>query len=223
MGRVDCRVVVERAPKSLPLIRVDKNVEHCGEELLNPVLELGAERIRDAVLWIDWPAVEREGAEHEIAVKGEGCMLVPRVQVARAGDVLVVGSGDDITHNPHGWLEDETTVFNLTVLDSSYSFRRKLASAGRYRIDCDTHKWMRAHVHLFDHPYFAQTDGEGRAAFELPAGRQTLHVWHEVLGAQEVQVDVPAGGTVEVTVTYGLADRRDPARISGNEAPWMLE
>jgi hypothetical protein len=216
-------VVVDRAPRSLPLIRVDKNVEHCGEEMQNPLLEVGSERIRDAVLWIDWPAVARAGPERELSLKTAGCQLVPRVQVARAGDVLVVGSGDDFTHNPHGWLEDQTTVFNLTLLDSSFSFRRRLGSAGRYRIDCDTHKWMRAHLHLFDHPYFAQTDGEGRAELELPAGRRTLQVWHEVLGTRELEVEVPAGGTVQVTVEYGLADRREPARISPNEGPWALE
>lgn len=219
-GRLQVEVLVDPPAARLPIIRVDKNEEHCGKELQNPLLAVGDREVRDAVLWIDSPAIERDGPAQQVPLHSKGCLFDPRISVGRAGDLVVVGSADDITHNPHGWLDDETTVFNLTVLNSSVSFRRRLERAGRYRIDCDTHKWMRAYLFLFDHPFFAKTDEAGKAAFEVPLGRHALHVWHETLGEQVLEIDVRADQALEVQARFTLADRRERSRISPNEAPW---
>jgi hypothetical protein len=45
------------------------------------------------------------------------------------------------------------------------------------------HDWMRGYVRVFDHPYFAVTDANGR--FEIkdaPAGNWRLVVWQESVG-----------------------------------------
>lgn len=220
LGRVRCEVRVSRAPHDQPLLVIDKNVEHCGPQLRNPVMRAGRVELADVVLSIDWPRAVPSESQGTLHLRNEGCLMVPRVQVGRAGDLLVLGSVDDITHNPHGWLEGETTVFNLTMLNSSFTFQRKLSRAGLYRIDCDTHKWMRGYIHLFDHPYAAVTGADGVAEFALPAGPRVLRAWHEVLGTLELPVDVREGETTTVEVTFALADRRDPKLISPNEQPW---
>ncbi|HEY1065001.1 MAG TPA: hypothetical protein VGE52_02790 [Pirellulales bacterium] len=51
------------------------------------------------------------------------------------------------------------------------------------RLGCVPHPWERAWIRVFDHPYFALTDAEGR--FEIknaPAGKCRVVVWHESAG-----------------------------------------
>ena len=45
---------------------------------------------------------------------------------------------------------------------------------------CDIHPWMKGYVRVFDHPYFAVTDEDGK--FEIknaPAGKWRIVYWHE--------------------------------------------
>ena len=183
-------------------------------------MEPGRLEVEGAVASIEWASTIHNDTPRSIQLTSEGCLLRPRVQIGRTGDLLVLGSTEEITHNPHGWLEDKTTVFNFTVLGPSYSFKRRLEKPGRYRVDCDTHKWMRAYVQVFDHPFAGLTDENGVTEFPAPAGTRTLRVWHEILGVQELEVEVVEGRTSEVTVTFELADHRDPRWVSPNEKPW---
>jgi hypothetical protein len=50
-------------------------------------------------------------------------------------------------------------------------------------VGCDIHKWMTGYIRVFDHPYFAVTDANGR--FEIknaPAGNWRLIAWQEGVG-----------------------------------------
>jgi hypothetical protein len=50
-------------------------------------------------------------------------------------------------------------------------------------LTCNIHPWMNGWVRVFDHPYFAVTDADGK--FEIPqapVGNYLLFVWHESAG-----------------------------------------
>ena len=71
------------------------------------------------------------------------------------------------------------------------------------RIECNLHSWMKGHVGIFSHPYFAVTDKDGN--FEIkdaPAGNFRLMVWHDSgygpAGRDGSPIAVKAGGTTEV-------------------------
>jgi hypothetical protein len=59
-------------------------------------------------------------------------------------------------------------------------------------------------VRVFDHPYFAVTDADGK--FEIkdaPAGKYNVVMWQEGVGwvnggKAGKTIEIPAGGTVEV-------------------------
>ena len=52
---------------------------------------------------------------------------------------------------------------------------------------------------VLPHSYFGVTDQGGAAKIEnVPAGKQTIEVWHPVLGAQKKEVEVKAGQAVKV-------------------------
>lgn len=218
-----CRVELAVDPPSPPRIRIDKDVEHCGATLEDPVLLVRGRAVENAVAWIeladDLPRPPHDPGEVEL--KTSGCQLRPRIQAARVGDRLRVGSEDEFTHNPHAWLEGRT-VFNLTLLGPAHSFRRRLERNGVIRVDCDTHSWMRAYIHVFDHPYFGVTGPDGRARIPTPPpGRHRLHVWHEVLGTQVRTIEVASGTpSLGAVFEFELADQRAPELRPATLEPW---
>ena len=71
------------------------------------------------------------------------------------------------------------------------------------RITCDSHTWMTAYVGIFDNPYFSVSGTDGSFTISnVPAGKQTVKAWHEVMGTQTQMVDVQAGKTTTVDFTF---------------------
>src|SRR5207302_5822152 len=76
-------------------------------------------------------------------------------------------------------------------------------------VRCDVHSWMTGYVGVLSHPYFAVTDATGAFTIaNVPAGKQTVQVWHEQYGALTQTVDVKAGAPTTVEFAY-----------TGNEKP----
>ena len=47
-------------------------------------------------------------------------------------------------------------------------------------IKCDVHPWMKSYVSVFDHPYFAITNDEGRYKIDdIPPGTYEVMAWQE--------------------------------------------
>ena len=56
---------------------------------------------------------------------------------------------------------------------------------------CDVHPWMFAWVSVFDGPYYAITDKEGKFVIKnVPPGKYTLEANHRKLGVQTSDVEV---------------------------------
>jgi hypothetical protein len=76
-------------------------------------------------------------------------------------------------------------------------------------VKCNVHPWMSGYIGIAGNPYYALSDESGKFTIKnVPAGKQTIEVWHEVYGPLTQTVDVKAGGTVTVDFTY-----------TGNEHP----
>jgi hypothetical protein len=76
----------------------------------------------------------------------------------------------------------------------------------RFKIKCDVHPWMVAHVNVFEHPYFAVTGPDGAFALPgpLPDGNYTLTAWHETLGELRTEVQVNGGKANPVEFRFDL-------------------
>jgi polysaccharide lyase family 4-like protein len=65
------------------------------------------------------------------------------------------------------------------------------------KVVCDTHVWMLAHIHVFEHPFFGVTDERGAFSIsDIPAGTYTLTAWHEDAGIKSQEITVPESGQV---------------------------
>jgi plastocyanin len=137
-----------------------------------------------------------------VVLNQKDCMYAPRVLGARIGQTLQVTNEDPTDHNVHS-LSKAGNDFNRTQLVNGKPFDVAMKATELLRITCDNHTWMTAYVGIFDHPYFSVsgTDGSFTIA-NVPAGKQTVKAWHEVMGTQTQMVDVQAGKSTTVDFTF---------------------
>jgi hypothetical protein len=112
------------------------------------------------------------------------CMFTPRVALARAGDTIVVKNTAAINHN-FFWTSAENGDFNVNIVpNGKHVFPKPLvAESSPIAYRCTVHPWMSGVVRVFEHPYFAVTDADGK--FEIknaPAGKWRIVYWHETTG-----------------------------------------
>jgi hypothetical protein len=68
---------------------------------------------------------------------------------------------------------------------------------------------MNALIRVFDHPYFAVPDNDGRFTIPgVPAGKYDVVAWHERAGEVTESAAVPAGGAAELTFSLPLTDKK---------------
>lgn len=186
---------------------VNQDEEICGQTTkLSPelIVDPASHGIQNVVVSITdishgkaW-SVPDEG----FALYQEGCWFAPHVLVVPVGQSFDVLNGDGILHNLHTHGEE-----NRPINKAQPGFLKRLKMSFRraefVQITCDVHDWMEGWVVAANHPYHAITDETG--AFRLdnvPPGSYTLEFWHETLGKQSRQVQIAAGGAVQVEATF---------------------
>jgi plastocyanin len=139
----------------------------------------------------------------------EGCVYHPRVQGARVGQTLQVKNSDQTIHNIHG-ITSKGNAFNATLSQAGMAAKFQLkGDEVILRVKCDVHVWMTGYVGVVNHPYFAVSGTNGEFKISgVPAGKQTIRVWHELYGPLTQTVDVKAGATTPAHFVY-----------TGNEKP----
>ncbi|NOY89994.1 MAG: hypothetical protein GXP55_02205 [Deltaproteobacteria bacterium] len=199
-GTIRGSVHLTGAPPAEPPFHVtdQSQVPVCGTDVANDEVVTGpGGALANAVVWID--GIQRGAApQRETITLGQrGCRFVPRIQATTRGSRVTVASEDATLHNVHGKL-GRRTVFNLALPSRGVRITRTLNQPGVIEFNCDAgHTWMRAFIHVFDHPYFAMTGVDG--TFEIPnvpPGQHTVKIWHEHYGTQTRRLTVAAGGTV---------------------------
>jgi hypothetical protein len=72
------------------------------------------------------------------------------------------------------------------------------------RVTCDVHGWMKAWVHVFDHPFHGVTGSNGDVTLSVPPGSYEVSTWHEwKFGTLDpIAVTVAKGESREVTFVF---------------------
>jgi hypothetical protein len=196
---------IDEPPKMSP-VKVSKDQDYCGESLPNETYLIGSEgALKNVVVFIEaGPSKTAADPQKENILNNTGCRYSPRILAMQKGEKLIVRNNDPKLHIPHSYLEDRT-VFNLslpfkgTTIDATSRIRQ----AGVLKVVCDTHAWMLAYIHVFDHAYFAVSDEHGLFTIpNLPAGTYILKAWHEDGGIRSQEITVPDGGDVRAVFEF---------------------
>src|SRR5215813_583468 len=193
-------------PPAMPTVKVSKDQDYCGETLPNETYLIDSDGgLQNVVVFIETPPNSTGGdSQKENILNNTGCRYSPRILAMQKGERLRVKNNDPKLHIPHSY-HDDRTVFNLslpfkgTTIDATLRIRQ----AGVLKVVCDTHAWMLAYIHVFDHPYFAVTDERGIFSISnLPAGTYVLKAWHEDIGVKSQELTIPESGDVRASFEF---------------------
>ena len=227
-------VRVERAPAKAAPLAVVKDASVCGKEVPDEAVVVSAHRgLANVVVSIrglkppQAPApapttaptkapttAPTTASTTNASVDQLGCRYRPHVQAVPLGTRLALVNSDAVLHNVHASLEEgsrSVTVFNLAMPFKGQTLPAVLKRTGIMKLRCDAgHTWMSAYVAVFDHPYFAVTDGQGRFTIrDLPPGEHTLELWHEPVG-QQGGAGTPVVTTAVVRISDGNVTTVEP-------------
>ena len=201
------------------------HVRYMGQTPVNPLIRMGADPRCNKLYVGKRPTsqtfvVGADGAMANVLVNVDGsfpatpvpptpavlnqkdCQYTPRVLGARVGQTLQVVNEDPTEHNVHS-LSKAGNDFNTTQPIKGMPFDYKLKAGEILHITCDNHTWMTAYIGIMDNPYYSVSGSDGAFTISnVPAGKQTVKAWHEVMGTQTQMVDVEAGKTAMVDFTF---------------------
>ena len=131
----------------------------------------------------------------------KGALYSPQILAIQTGQKLIVKNSDALVHNVHtqpaptSGNPESNQVQMGGGPDLTYTFAKPEPFL---KFKCDVHPWMFAWVSVFDHPYFAVTDKDGKFTIKnVPAGKYTLEAAHRKLGAQTAEIEVKADGAAQ--------------------------
>lgn len=154
-----------------------------------------------------------------VVLDQKDCQYAPRVLGARVGQTLQVKNDDPTEHNVHS-LSKVGNDFNTTQPIKSMPFEFKLKAGEILHVTCDNHTWMTAYIAILDNPYFSVTGADGAFTIaNVPAGKQAVKAWHEVMGMQTQMIDVQAGKTTTVDFTFAPGQKVGSAPVRELRVP----
>ena len=127
-----------------------------------------------------------------------GLVFTPRVVAVQKGSTVAFKNSDPVAHNVY---TPDGKPYDLGTWPKGEVRKYTFAKPGVYRQLCKVHDDMLAYIVVVDTPWFAVSDKAGQFSLRgLPPGKYTLGVWHEKLGAADVQVELSAAGVAGLQV-----------------------
>lgn len=128
--------------------------------------------------------------------------FTPAILVVPVGTSVEFPNGDDFFHNVFSY--SDTERFDLGRYPRGQSKTVTFDEPGVVKIYCEVHDSMRAVVIVNANGFYSVVEEDGSFAIEgVPAGRHTVVLWDVDQGETEVEVEVPDGGEVEVSLELG--------------------
>jgi hypothetical protein len=205
-----------KAPPAPAKLNVDKDQNHCLKNgpLFSQEFVVNDKNggVKNVFVWlVDATNPKKKLPIHpalkavkdkEVVIDQPCCQFEPHCVALRAEQVLIGRNSAPINHNMK-WTGGNDNPGDNKIIPPGQQIKIELiASARPIIVECNIHPWMKAWVRVFDHPYFALTDENGK--FEIknaPAGRYNIIMWQEgvgwVNGGREGQpITIPAGAAV---------------------------
>jgi plastocyanin len=132
----------------------------------------------------------------------KGCLYTPHVIGIQAGQDLEFDNSDSTLHNVD-CLAKMNPPFNAALPVRGMKLTRKFQTPEIVTVRCDVHRWMKAYIGVFTHPFFAVTGSDGSFTIKgLPPGEYTIETWQEKYGTQSIKVSVGASDLKTIDFKY---------------------
>lgn len=200
--------VVEYAGKAVPqdpLLTISTEAAYCGKSIPAKRYLIKDRKIKNVIVYLAEVKSGRAVPNTPVTVTNLQCEFMPHVAIAFAGSTITMKNDDPMLHtfDVHASLSG-AELFHFSLHEKGSSVTKTLSNAGLLEISCYIHPWQHAFVYVFDHPYAAITDENGKFVIRgVPPGTYTIEAWHEALGIQKIpDVKVRGGRTSVVKLEY---------------------
>jgi plastocyanin len=123
--------------------------------------------------------------------------FVPHLLAITTGTTVDFPNSDRFYHNVFSL--SKTKRFDLGRYPAGDSKRVTFEKPGIVRVFCEIHSHMNAYILVFNHPYFAVSDADGRYHIDnVPPGTYNVVAWHEGTSPDPRPATVPDGGAAEL-------------------------
>jgi plastocyanin len=162
------------------------------------LLEKAGQKTADLDNVVVWLESATPGSARPRPAKAELAMrtrqFAPHVRVVVAGSSVAFPNQDAALHNVFS--STPGSAFDLGLYARGQSKDHVFSKPGAIPVYCNVHSRMAGFVVVVATPWYAQAAADGRWEIEnVPAGKYTLHIWHERGTAQKMPIVVTAGDT----------------------------
>ena len=132
-------------------------------------------------------------------------MFIPHVLAIQAGTAVEFPNSDDIQHHVYSFSRPKP--FQLPLYKGTPGKPVVFDKPGVVILGCNIHDRMSAFIVVVDTPYFAKTEGSGKAEIEgLAAGAYSVRLWYPDMRKEPPPIRVEVGTTDRHVLTFS-ADR----------------
>jgi plastocyanin len=186
-----------KAPKKKTL-KMDADPQ-CGSANSSPVYKQSfiideKNNLANVLVYLNNIKYSGETPKDPAVIDQKGCVYYPHVMGIMKGQEFLIKNSDPTLHNIHG-MPKVNNEFNFAMPKVVKEKTIKLEkSENAFKIKCDVHPWMNAYIQVFDHPYFAVTDGNGTFKIEnIPSGEYEVIAWQEKFKDKTLSATVKIG------------------------------
>jgi hypothetical protein len=184
----------EAPPPVMAPLNLGASADKAACEKNGPVMDESAvvnsknKGLRDVFVWLEpaekgakfnIPANLAKPAESKVVLDQPHCAFIPHALALREGQLLIAKNTSGIAHN-FKWqgIVDGNAGNKLLPPGGEVEIELK-ADRLPIAIECNIHPWMKGYVRVYDHPYYAVTDADGKFTIpHAPAGACKLKIWH---------------------------------------------
>jgi hypothetical protein len=175
---------------------------------LTGVVSLTNRPVADAIVYLG--ATGNHVPPTNVVVEVRDDILLPHIQVATRGSVLVLRNNDPMLHIVRVETLSGTNApaCVLTQAMPYAGFQRAFSldgfrSTSLLRVTGGNGETMTAYIAVLPHPWSSLTDNAGHFALTgIPAGNYKLYAWHEMLGTMVRDVTVNGGRTSQLELDF---------------------
>jgi hypothetical protein len=203
----DSVIPIKVKPKENPEeTKLEKDTCGSSQQAMMYVLSSSNE-VKNALVIVGGVKEGKAAPKKDLTIDNNGCRFEPLVGISYVKSNYIVKNSDPLLHNTSlGKILNagvRRTVYNLALPFKDQVIKKPNRVAGLINVKCDAHPWMRSYIYSSRHPYVAITDANGNFEIkDLLPGKYKVRVWHE--GFEEVvkEVEVKAGATSDLNVTF---------------------
>ncbi len=153
--------------------------------------------IKDAVVFIKGIKGTSSLIQKEVTIDQKRKAFIPHVLPIPVGTTVTFKNSDPFVHRIIS--NSETKRIRMEFAYEGATMDITFDKPGVVDVWCDDHKRMQGWILVMEIPFFAATDEHGHFTIpNLPPGKYTVEVWHEVLGTQTQEIEVKEGENTKI-------------------------